>query len=140
MTVGFNTDPSVSQSLQPVNLKSANLMINSVNISSLNLPLSSKSLETAVWLLEETQQHSTLAILEAWPLSIKSTVFTFKRISQGEFEITEVYKPFPEHAIISNVIGHWSWKTGLSMTSVSIWERRRNLSGLQLRIAITPVS
>ncbi len=97
-------------------------------------------MNTALWIIYESESVSA-DMMESLPLNIKSMVFTFKSASNpGDFVIQEVFKPYQDHSTISNVIGHWSNKRGLSMSTVSIWERRNDLKGLTFRVAILPVS
>ncbi len=82
-------------------------------------------------------------MMEKLPLDVASSVFTFKlnvTKTSSIFEIKEVYKPYHEHAIISEVIGHWTSIHGLSMTNEPLWERRKDLRGFQFRIAVVKVS
>ncbi len=120
-------------------LTSVNILLDDTFLNSSNTwKLANGRLENDIWLIQE--QESTLAHMASWPLNIRSMVFTFAKNSLSDFAIKEVYKTNPKGAIISNVIGQWSQATGLLMTSKYIWERRRNLKGLELRIAVTPVN
>ena len=76
--------------------------------------------------------------LDQLPLEVDSLVFTFKDDESG-FKIKEVYRPYREHKIISNLIGHWSRNYGLIMTGLPLWERRKNLMGFQFRVAVIKV-
>ena len=100
--------------------------------------VSSLALKSATWLIEDSGS-ATLPMLERLPLNVNSMVFLIQRISGTLFNIKEVYKPHSQHPLIVNVIGNWSRRTGLSMTSTSISERRGDLKGYQFRVAILPV-
>ncbi len=84
-----------------------------------------------IWLLEDS------AILENQlqnlPLSLKSNFLTFCS-SEASFEVTETFKinSIKSHILKENYFGNWTFEGGLTVPNPRLWERRSDLSGVEL--------
>ena len=67
-------------------------------------------------------------------LDIDDDFFTFKYVNHSFIEIWEIYKLVPEKELIVKKYGTWKSETGLLSTSLSKWQRRRDLT-VSLKIA-----
>ena len=86
-----------------------------------------------IWLIQNSQENLPANI----NLEINSQVFTFNQ----DFSLDEVYKvqEFDQN-IKRNMIGEWSPEEGLKMTRVPIWERRKDLTGVEVVAATLKVN
>ncbi len=86
-----------------------------------------------IWLIQNSQENLPANI----NLEINSQVFTFNQ----DFSLDEVYKvqEFDQN-IKRNTIGEWSPEEGLKMTRVPIWERRKDLTGVEVVAATLKVN
>ncbi len=73
-------------------------------------------------------------------LRIDEQLFTFFETGNGSFNVQELYRVQPNSEPVQNDLGSWSPITGMALTDVSIWERRKNLTGLFFTAATVEVS
>ncbi len=89
----------------------------------------------AVWLIQASSPISQMKQLQ---LAIDSKVFIMMQ-DQDIVSVKEAYRIAKDYPIILNPIGIWSPMSGLVMTVVSFWERRKDLQGLSFTVATAEV-
>ncbi len=77
-------------------------------------------------------------ILTSLNLRFGSDVTLFEEQSSS-FILHEVYQIQDQQPIVKELIGFWSQRRGLRMTSEFVWERRKDLGGTELSLAIVHV-
>ena len=68
-------------------------------------------------------------------LKVDNMMIFFELTSDGEVHLFEKYNP-DNMVTLTHSVGTWTIKSGLNMTKGNIWERRDNLYGRQLRVAV----
>ncbi len=90
------------------------------------------------WLLKVGNEPSELRqASETFQLVLGSNVYAFKLgevPEKSKMDILEMYRPLPEADVVIMPVGSYSLKTGLTITKVSKWQRRRDLQGVTLRV------
>ena len=110
-------------------------------IDSKNPKLSIKNLEETmkkrtrrnneVWLIEISALktiENAKPMLNNLMLDIDDAIYTFKFANESLIDIWEIYKLLPETDLIVKKFGTWYRGYGLSLTKLSIWQRRKDLT------------
>ena len=75
-----------------------------------------KTMKNAKWMLDNL------------PLDIDDNVYAFKFANDTFVDIWEIYKLVPENNLIVKKLGIWKRETGLVLTKMSQWQRRKDLT------------
>ena len=131
--LGMVESSEMQEALAPLFVESNSLLLCSVN----NLPdqFDFGEVSSMLHILLEGQENGYPELFKT--LRLDSKVFTFK--ADGgvyRIHISELYAI--KGTLISGDFGHWSRRRGLSVKQPNIWERRRNLRGIQLKDAWMP--
>ena len=71
---------------------------------------------------------SMINMLDTLPLDVDDDIFLFMFIENNSARIWEMYKLAPEKDLIVKDFGDWTRETGLKITNLEKWQRRRDLS------------
>ncbi len=89
------------------------------------------------FLLIKDSQQLRKVIQEA-PLELDSNVYIYEEKPTG-YKLSEAYKIDRKMPVIVNPVGFWILSSGLTKTSQSFWDRRKDLQGLTVSIAAVNV-
>jgi hypothetical protein len=62
-----------------------------------------------------------------------------KWLKNGSVKLKEVYHISPKFDLEQHTVGNWSLQHGLQWRTVGFYKRRKNLRGLELRVAVSEV-
>ena len=89
----------------------------------------------ALWVVKSWNPKDQMKSLN---LRLDSQVFVINQ-DQDTFAIQEVYRVANDRPMIVNPVGVWSKMSGLVMTALLFWERRKNLGGIEFLVATVEV-
>jgi hypothetical protein len=81
-----------------------------------------------VWFLE-----SSFKTIQLMP-QLDSRVYVYDLKSYGLINLFEIYKVAPYLPLKLNDLGFWTMDQGFALNDEFIWDRRKNLSGLVLKV------
>ncbi|XP_046743284.1 uncharacterized protein LOC124409607 [Diprion similis] len=92
----------------------------------------SKNTLKDIWLLFVKDSYEQELIISQVELSIRSEVYIARRTVDG-YEFWEIYQTAKKESIRAIYYGNWTIDAGLSVTELSVLERRNNFRGAVLR-------
>ncbi|PSN50322.1 Ionotropic receptor 134 [Blattella germanica] len=86
-----------------------------------------------VWLVLQRRNSMLVELLKDISIPFDCEFLVASPITEGGFNLTEVYRVSDEFPLQIHNFGSWSSAKGLSVSVGSLYSRRNNLQGLQLR-------
>lgn len=102
--------------------------------------LTKVQLTLAEWLLFVTDPCPLEDIFQRQFIPLDCEFLVAKWLKNGSVQLKEVYHISPKFALEQHSVGYWSHQHGLQWRTIGFYNRRKNLRGLELLIAVSEVS
>ena len=84
-----------------------------------------------VWVIKGSEKSKQK--MSNLKLRIDSKLFTFQEEAENIVTVQEMYRTFGNSAIVFQIVGTWSPLFGLIFTKLTVWQRRSDLGGIQMK-------